>query len=120
MDAPGAYETGLFTNAAFAGADELDEVLDFRQRRQFLFNFLQRVGQDQAFAKNQLVRLAQGVLCLLGDAVAFQADFIDGHWRGRVAVGEHEWRDILPYRAAGANHRIFPDAAKLMHRCKAG
>ena len=41
----------LFADAAFAGADELDEVFHFRQRGQFTFNFRQRIRNGETFAE---------------------------------------------------------------------
>ena len=41
----------LLADAAFAGADELDQMLDFRQRGQFAFDFRQRIGDGQPFAE---------------------------------------------------------------------
>ena len=106
----------LFADAAFAGADELNEVLYFRQRRQFLFNLRQRVGDGQTFAEQDLVSLLQGILRVIRDALAFHADLVNGaRFRG-IAVGNHEWRHILHDFGTAADHRQFADAAELMDR----
>lgn len=41
----------LLGDSAFAAADELDEVPDFRQRWQFAFNLQQRVENGKFFAE---------------------------------------------------------------------
>ena len=87
--------TPLFAESSGTRTGKLDEVLYFREFRDFRFDAGQRVGNGEAFPEEDLERLAERGLRFIGDAVALQADFIDGARLGRIAVYEHEWRDIL-------------------------
>ena len=98
-----------------AGLGEVDEVLDFGELGQVGFELGEGVGDGEALAEEDLVGLAHGGLGLLGDAVAFHPDFVDGAGLGRVAVGDHEGRDVLHDLGAAADHGELPDAAELVH-----
>ena len=90
-------------------------VLNFRQRRQFLFNLGQRVRDREAFAKDDFVRLAKGIYGFFGNAVALETDLVDGARFSRIAVDDHERRHVLHDLGAAADHGHLSDATELMH-----
>src|ERR1017187_1947541 len=90
-----ACPTQLLADAALAASDKLNQVLDLRQLRQFLFYFRQRVRNRESFAEQNFVSMAHGRLRFLRNPVAFHADFVDGARLRRIAVGNHERRHVL-------------------------
>jgi len=48
---------GLLADAALAGADELDEVFDLGERREFGFDFGEGAGQGEGVAEQDFVGL---------------------------------------------------------------
>src|SRR5205814_1905811 len=82
-------------DAPTAGADELNQMLHFRQGRQFGFDSSQGVRNGQPFPEEKFVGLPQRRLRLLGHSVAFQAHFVDRFGFRRVSVREHERRHVL-------------------------
>lgn len=105
---------GLFADAALAGADEVDEVADFGELWDFLLDASEGVGDGEAFAEEEFVGVAQGVLGFFADAMALHADFVDGADFGGAAVGEHEGGHVLAEFGATADHGEFADAAELV------
>src|ERR1700761_9197835 len=113
--------TRLLADAAFAGADELDEMFDLGQWRQFAFDLGESGGHGRGGVAGQdFLRVLDGVLSFFRDAIAFNTDLVDGMNDGGLAIGKHERWDILPDLGAAADHDEFADATKLMHGDVAG
>jgi hypothetical protein len=106
----------LLRDAPFAGADELDEMQDFGQRRHFFFNLRQRVGNGKLFAKKNFISLSQCHLDFFGKAVPFQTDLVDDARLSGIAFNDHERRHVLDDSRTAAGHRELADTAELMHR----
>src|SRR6266496_3131101 len=96
--------------------NELDQVLNLRQRRQFGFNLRDGVRDRQSFAEKQLVGLLERGLGGFSYAVALEAHFVDGAGLRWIAVGDHERRHVLHHFRASADHRKRANAAKLVNR----
>src|SRR6202012_2334434 len=106
----------LSTNASFTGADELDEVLNLRQRRKFTFNFGQSSSRSgKGLAEKDFIRLFQDVLGVSRKPITCDADLMVGMHDGWWSVTQHVRRNILTNLGTTADHDQFSDPAKLMH-----
>src|SRR5438876_8109900 len=85
----------LFADSALAGPSKFDKMAQFSDLRQLGFDSLQGTGHAQAFAEENLISLLQSGLDLFGDAIAFQADLVNGARLRRIAIGEHIGRNVL-------------------------
>src|SRR6266542_5633510 len=112
----GRKAAGSFADTPLAIANELDQVPQFRRRRQFRFDLCHRVGNRQTLATQNFVGLLQSALHLLRHPVTVQADLVDRARLGGVPVGQHEGRHILHDFRTRSEDRHFPDAAKLVYR----
>lgn len=56
----------------------------------------------------------------IGEATALEADDIDAARVGRVAIDDHEGRDVLIYFGDAADDGVFADFGKLMETGHAG
>ena len=111
-----AFLRSSLADPTFAGADELEQVLNFGQWRQLLFDPGKRIGNGQAVAEENFVSLTERDLRVFGNRIAFHADFVDGARFGRISVGQHERRDVLDNFRAAADHGHFAHAAELVDR----
>jgi len=59
----------LLADAAFAGADELNEVQNFRQRRQVFFHLRERVGNGKSFAEQTYRKVKPGYSVITQHAI---------------------------------------------------
>jgi len=94
VQGPQTHRASL-ADAAFARPRKLDQMQNFRQGRQFLLNFCQRVGDGQAFAEQNFIGPFHGVLRFFGNSIPLHADFVDGARLRRIAVRQHEGRHVL-------------------------
>ena len=64
-------------DAAFAGADEVEQVKHLRQFWQLRFDSCERIGNGQSFAEQNLVALLERGLRGFRNAVALEANLVD-------------------------------------------
>lgn len=95
--------------------NELEEIVDFRGKWQFVLNPRNGSRSVQAVAEEDFMGLAEDVLSLGGKAVPFQADFVDRAGSGGIPVRNHKRGNISDDFRAAAGHRMFPYPAELVN-----
>ena len=106
-------------DSALAMFDELDDFGDFLRLRQFLLHRFDCLAPVVFGAKNQAKGFLDQFHAFGREILAFQADQIDPANFRRVAIGDHEWRNVLHNLRASTGDREPSDPTKLMHSCEA-
>src|SRR5258708_5701592 len=102
--------------AALAMYREGEEVVDLgRAAELVLAHPHQRVGAVVARTVNEPEGLLHRLQLLDGEAVALEADLVDGTGHGGIAVGDDEGRHVLHDLRHAAEPGVRPDAAELVH-----
>jgi hypothetical protein len=114
-----AFSEVVPRDAAFAGFDESDEVLDFLDLENILLDPGKRVADGEAFPKHDFIGLAEGVESGVGSPLTIESDFVDGNGLGGISIDKHKGSDVLHDFGATGNHGHFSDPAELMDRAPA-
>src|SRR5882724_13629401 len=105
-------------DSALAMFDELDDFGDFLRLRQFLLHRFDCLAPVVFGAKNQAKSFLDQFHAFGRKIFAFQTDQIDPTNFGWVAIGDHEWWNVLHNFRTATCDRKPPNSTKLMHRCE--
>lgn len=89
-------------------------MLDFRSGVEFLFHFLDRVGELEAGAENEAVRFFEVALHFRADVVSREPDAVETADTDRISFDEGEGADILHDTGHAADHAALPDFHELV------
>ena len=106
-------------NSALALLDERDDFGDFLRLRQFLLHRFDCLAPIVFGAKNQAKSFLDQFHAFGRKIFAFQTDQIDPTNFGWVAIGDHEWWNVLHNFRTATGDREPPNSTKLMDRCEA-
>src|SRR5882724_4318958 len=106
-------------NPALALFDELDEFGDLFRLGQFFLHGFDCLTTVVFRAVNQAKGFFDQLNAFRRVIFPFQTNEIDAANLGRVAIGDHEWRNVLDNFRATTGDGEPSDAAKLMYRCEA-
>jgi hypothetical protein len=107
-------QAGSANDAAFAGADEVDDVAHFGDGAELAFDFGHGLGGIEGRGVEEAQGFFQSADGVLGKAAALEADEVDGPDLGGVAIGDEVGGDILDDLGASADDAVASDAAELV------
>src|SRR5688572_8331780 len=105
---------------ALARLDELQEVLDLRERLELRSRALHRLRHVQLRSEHEPVRALQLAHDLVRKSAALEPDAVEPIQLHRVTDRLDERRNVLRHARAAADERVSPDLHELMHRRKPG
>ena len=112
----GGGRTTLANDPAFTRGYESLQLLDERIILESFIDGLKRLLNVELLAIEQLVGLSQGADTGVLKASSFQANLVDAADLGRIAISNHERRDILDNLTAATSDRVLTNPAELMDR----
>ena len=114
MDTSGAGFRGSLGHTPLAGLHEVDEVKEFRARREFPFEPSDGVGDGEPVPEQDAVGLPKASDRLGIESRALEPNQVGLHRFCGVTGDQHEGSDIPPDRCAGGNHGEAANTGELM------